>query len=424
VNTVFGKIYLAFLLFCLFPSLGSTAFRIVPPTQPIPRTFFGLHIHRVTGKTPWPPLAVPTWRLWDAHVTWPDLEPSKGQWQFDTLDKYVTLAEQHNTQILLPLAVTPQWASARPNVKSGWQKPGFAAEPKDMNDWRSYVRQVVSRYKGRIVAYEIWNEPNLQQYWIGNTDQLVAMTKDAHDIISSIDPAAILVSPSATTIRGGILWLADFLNKGGGRYVDVIGYHFYVFPQPPEAILPLIEKVKQTLKDNGAGNKPIWDTELGWAEPKPFPSNELAAAYLARSFILSWAAGIQRVYWYAWDNHNWVSLETVEADDKTPTPAGQAYGTIQNWMVGASMDGCDKSDDGTWTCHLHRGNDSQWIVWNADATKSFTVPVSWHISQIALLLQGTQRFHDASIEVGPIPELLTQGDAPAPPTSLSASPRM
>ena len=64
--------------------------------------------------------------------------------------------------------------------------------------------------------------------------------------------------------------------------MDVIGYHFYVFPQPPEAMLPLIDKVKQTLKDNGAGKQPIWDTELGWAEPKPFSSGELAASYLAR----------------------------------------------------------------------------------------------------------------------------------------------
>ena len=47
------------------------------------------------------------------------------------------------------------------------------------------------------------------------------------------------------------------------------------------------------MKDNGVEDKPIWDTELGWAEPKPFPSDEMAAAYVARSFILSWAAGIQ-----------------------------------------------------------------------------------------------------------------------------------
>ena len=188
-------------------------------------------------------------------------------------------------------------------------------------------------------------------------------------------------------------------------------------------MLPYIAKVKQTMKDNGAGDKPLWDTEAGWSAPKPFPSPELGAGYLARAFILNWVAGVQRFYWYAWDNHNWVSLETVEADDKTPTPAGQAYGIIQTWMVGASMDGCDKSDDGTWTCHLHRGNDSQWIVWNADTTKAFTVPASWHISHITFLLRGTQELHDATIEVGPIPELLTQVNPPAPPTSLSATPR-
>jgi len=351
-------------------------------------------------------------------VTWPDLEPSKGQWRFDTLDKYVALAEQHNTEILLPLAVTPQWASSRPDVRSGWQNAGFTAEPKDMNDWRTYVRQVVTRYKGRISAYEIWNEPNLQQYWIGNTDQLLAMTKDAHDIIKSIDPAALLVSPSATAGRG-IPWLADFLSKGGGRYVDVIGYHFYVFPQPPEALLPLIEKVKQTLKDNRTGDKPIWDTELGWAEPKPFPSEELAAAYLARSFILSWAAGIQRVYWYAWDNHTWVSLETTGTDNKTLRPAGQAYDTIQKWLVGASMDACNEAADQTWTCQLHSGNESQWIVWTVDddEEKTFTVPSSWHTQSVTPLLGEPRALKGSSIQISQGPMLITTA------ASSSATPR-
>ena len=174
MTSLLRALCLAFVVLGVLPSCGSTLSRIVPPAQSIPRTFFGLHIHRVTDKTPWPALAVPTWRLWGAQVKWPDLEPSRGRWQFDTLDKYVALAEQHNTEILLPLAVTPQWASARPEVKSGWQKPGLTAEPRETDDWQDYVRQVATRYKGRIFAYEIWNEPNLQQYWIGNTDQLVS----------------------------------------------------------------------------------------------------------------------------------------------------------------------------------------------------------------------------------------------------------
>ena len=121
LRTVCFTLILPFILL----SSRITATEIKAPVQPIPSTYFGLHIHRVTDKTPWPAVAVPTCGLWDAQVKWPDLEPSKGHWQFDTLDKYVALAERHHTQIPLPLAVTPQWASSQPNKKSGWQKPGL-----------------------------------------------------------------------------------------------------------------------------------------------------------------------------------------------------------------------------------------------------------------------------------------------------------
>ena len=399
-------IYLILILFGELFSGTSDTTKLIAPQQPVPRTFFGMHIHQAIDKTPWPSVTVPTWRLWDSQVKWPDLEPNKGDWRFYTLDRYVAMAERNNTQILLTLATTPQWASARPEVRSGWQKPGLTAEPADINDWQTYVRQVVTRYKGRIFAYEIRNEPNLKQFWTGNTDQLVTMTKDAHDIIKNIDPTAILISPSATT-GSGIPWLADFLSKGGGRYVDVIGYHFYVFPHPPEAMLPLIERVRQTMKDHGAEDKPIWDTELGWAEPKPFPSEEMAAAYLGRSFILSWAAGIQRVYWYAWDNHTFASIETTAPDNKTVRPAGQAYGAIQKWLSGASMQGCEESPGQTWTCQLRRGDISQWIIWTTDnVEKNFPLPSSWHAESITPLLGESRAVNGAGITINQVPALV------------------
>jgi Chitobiase/beta-hexosaminidase C-terminal domain/Glycosyl hydrolases family 39 len=389
-------------------SLASGATNLEPPQQPIPRTLFGMHVPYLPDGTFWPSVSVPTSRLWDSQVKWPDLEPTKGQWHFATLDKYVDLAQQHNTEILLPLGTTPQWASALPNVKSGWQAAGLTAPPDDMNEWRTYVRQVVSRYKGRIFAYEIWNEPNLKQFWIGDTDQLVAMTKDAQEVIKSIDPAAILVSPSATT-GAGIAWLSSFLGKGGGRYVDVIGYHFYVYPQSPEAILPLIGRVKQTMKDYGVEDKPIWDTEIGWAAPKPFPSDELAAGYLARSYILSWAAGVRRVYWYSWtgDEHSWASIMTTGADFKGLRPAGEAFGTIQKWLVGNSMSGCNESVGQIWTCQLHHGEGSQWIVWTLDSSgKNFPVPSSWHAQSYTPLLGGSKAVEGSSVPISQVPILL------------------
>src|SRR5208337_3267733 len=124
------------------------------PTAAIPATYFGLHIHHLDSlvPSPWPSMPVPAWRLWDAMVTWPDLEPNKGQWQFAKLDRYVSLAQQHGTDILLPLGTCPTWAFAKPKSPSNYS-PGITVDPPNLDDWRTYVRKVVTRYKGRIQAY-------------------------------------------------------------------------------------------------------------------------------------------------------------------------------------------------------------------------------------------------------------------------------
>jgi hypothetical protein len=341
---------------------------------------------------------IPAWRLWDADVTWPDLEPTKGQWQFERLDRYISMAQQHGTSVLLPLGMTPGWAASRPQNTT---------EPKDLEDWRNFVRTVVTRYKGRIQAYEIWNEPNLRDFWSGTTDQIVTLTKEAYQIIHSVDPKAVLVSPSPTADYG-VPWLAEFLKKGGGQYVDVIGFHFYVDPHTlsPEDMLPVIQHVQQVISENNLANKPLWNTETGWLPPAKFDSDELAAAFLARAFILSWAAGMQRFYWYAWDNQH-TAIITYNESTRSVLSAGYAYGVIQQWLVGTKMDSCDSTPDHTWTCELKRSGKKEWIVWNTQGRRLFDVPRSWSLASITRLLQDSHPFKGASVDIDPVPMLFT-----------------
>jgi hypothetical protein len=378
------------------------------PAAAIPSSYFGLHIHHLAFPvpTPWPNMPVPEWRIWDAVVTWADVEPTKGQWRFEKLDSYVSQAQQHGTEVLLPLAGSPRWASAQPNTPSPYY-PGFTAEPTDIDYWRTYVKTVATRYKGRIQAYEIWNEPNLKDFWSGTSDQMLTLTKEASLIIRSVDPKAIIVSPSATG-DFGIPWLADFLNKGGGQYVDVIGFHFYVNPHTllPEDMLPIIQHVHELLADNGLSNKPVWNTETGWLPPAKFDSDELAAGFLARAFILSWAAGIQRFYWYAWDNQ-YTAIMTYNESTRSVTPAGHAYGVLQQWLVGAKMDSCTSTPDHTWTCELKRTGKKEWIVWNTQGSRTFDVPRSWTVTSATLLLHDSQPFKGGSVGIGPVPMRFT-----------------
>ena len=187
----------------------------------------------------------------------------------------------------------------------------------------------------------------------------------------------------------------------------MIGYHFYVAPQTPEATVPLVLKVKRILAQHGAASKPIWNTETGWFMPKPFPSEELAAAYLARAYLVNWAAGVQRLYWYSWDNHGWVSLETTEKDNQTLRPAGNAYAEIFRWLSGARILSCATDKEQTWTCELERDGEPQWIVWNVIATKKFVPPRSWHAKNITPLLEEPYLLTNSVFDVGLAPVLVT-----------------
>jgi len=370
-----------------------------PPAQPIPASYFGMHFHHfLNGRTTWPDMPVPEWRLWDAYVTWPDIEPVKGQWRFGKLDKYVSMAEEHGTGVLLPLGMSPSWASSHP--------PDATAAPLDEADWGTFVKAVATRYKGRIQAYEIWNEPNLKSFWTGSLDQMVALTNAAAQIIHTVDPKAIVVSP-AITATYGVPWLADFLKKGGGRNVDVIGYHFYITPRPPEDLPGFIQSVRQVLSENDLGNKPLWNTEAGWLQPSHFDSEEIAAGVLARSYILNWACGIQRYYWYAWDNYK-VTLKTTREEDQSVAPAGAAYKVIEQWLVGAQMVSVTENS-GTWICELNRNGNRQWIVWSPDGNRKFDLPKTWNAKTLTPLLHDVRALVGATTEIGPVPVLLATG---------------
>lgn len=395
-----------------------------PPDTSIPNTLFGLHVLHlfVPPYTPWPTVPFGALRLWDTQTAWPNLQPSKNKWNFIQLDKYVALAEQHHVEVMLTVGLTPQWISSRPHEPSNYG-PGNAALPNNINAWEDYVRTVAERYKGRIQAYELWNEPTTisKGDFSGSPAQMVQLARVAYQTIKEVDPTVTVVSPS-TTGSSGMRWLDEFLKAGGGKYADVIGDHLYTTPHPPEDIVPLAQQVEQIMQRDGVGNKPLWDTETGYAiqnkqsTVKAVPGSGLlsavlpadeAAAFVARTYILAWAVGISRLYWYAWDNWN---MGLVDRDGKTLKSPAIAYGQVENWLVGAMMKSCGSNAEGTWTCEISRPGYRGWILWNPTATRHlipFHIPVSWHVSRVRDLLGHVATVKPgATFEISIMPHLL------------------
>jgi hypothetical protein len=161
------------------------------------------------------------------------------------------------------------------------------------------------------------------------------------------------------------------------------------------------------MEDNAVDHKPLWNTEIGWAFPKPFPSQDLAAAYVVRTYVLNWAGGVQRLYWYAWDNHNWVTIQLTEASSKTLTPAGRAYQTAEEWLVGATLKQCDEDQSHTWICELDREGAPERLVWNTDHTPEFAVPADWHARYATSIEGESQALSKSSFMLGQAPVLFS-----------------
>jgi hypothetical protein len=366
----------------------SPQIHLVTPAKEIPSSYFGLHIHRAGAET-WPQVSFGEWRLWDAEGTpWYNLEPQQGKWDWRRLDADVALAEQHHVGLILTLGQTPPWASSRPNDPPAW-RPGGPAPPRDEEDWKTYVRTVATRYKGRIHTYEVWNEPNLKMFYSGTREQLLQLAKDAYEVLHQVDPTVVVVSPSVTGWVD-VPWFSKYLDLGGGKYADVIGYHFYSSPKTPEFAVEIIQQVEAAMRAHGV-NKPLWNTEAGYLISSRFEtvtlergtlsrllSDDESVAYVMQSYLLNWAAGVSRLYWYDWDGNR---MGLGDDNGKQKKPAAFGYDTIRQWLLGAVMTGCDKDAHGNWSCSLTLGGRHEWIVWDADQSGSMVVPATWGVTQ-------------------------------------------
>ncbi len=385
--------------------------------RPTPPAYFGLHVHHLAvagpdGKlTAWPSIPFGSLRLWDAGCAWPNLEPRREEWDFKALDRYVAIARRHRVQILLPLALTPAWASSQPDQPSAYG-PGEAAPPRSLADWRNYVLKVARRYKGQIHYYELWNEINSPRFYSGSMREMVELEKVAFQALKSVDPDNQLVSPSMYGGGKSIQLLDKFFADGGGRYADIIGYHFYVAAQAPEAMVPLIGSVRNVMAQYGAADKSLWNTETGWwiANTDGTPEHagisagwirlqpEQAAAYVARALIIGRAAGLARFFWYAWDNQG---MGLINPTTQSLKPAALAYARTMQWLSGKSI-ACQMSS-ATVACKLTPG--TSWIIWSRSARgSSWVSPAGWRIARVTALTgteSGVQR--GGAIAVGDAP---------------------
>ena len=195
-------------------------------------------------------------------VSWLETEPEPGRFDWTKLDRIVAAAHAQGMPILPYLCYTPQWAAVDPKAQDFWAQP-----PRDPQLFANFAAAVAKRYRGQVLAWGLWNEPDNPSYWKGSPGELAAMIRAASGAIRRADPAA-------GVWMGGFAEGADAFfhriveNDRVDRNVNAIGLHGYPETwdaRPPSQYYPQeIGEMEEALRSAG---DPIdlWADENGYA---------------------------------------------------------------------------------------------------------------------------------------------------------------
>jgi hypothetical protein len=389
-------------LFCL-PCVGMAW------GQTVPDYFFNM---TTSTRNPYPSAYVNGIRLWTTETDWADINTSAGVYDFSHLDNWLQTGADHNAELLYTFGRVPVWASSDPSLYCNSRVPnGECAAPKDLNTdgtgtdqlWKNFVTAVVTHSVNskitHIKHWELWNEPDTLGNWQGTMAQMVRMVSDASAIIKSLDPTATIHSPAPSGEWGMAngkpalsVWMGQFLAAGGGKYVDRIDFHSYVWKQNQspvaEDVVPLIQNLKSVVASYGFGTMPIWSSEGSWGTSVEgedgISDPDMQAAFVARYLLLMRSEGLARSFWYNWaspyggDGTLWVPDEaagctTASSGGGYLCVPGVAYQQLSTWIRGATLTSKCAQVTGTttWACTFSRpGGYEAEAIWDTSESCS------------------------------------------------------
>jgi O-antigen ligase len=209
------------------------------------------------------------------NIRWSDIEPTRGQRNWDKVDSIFSTLEQHpQIKPIVVFVSEPAWSRAT--------QPTPTAPPTSITEFAQFAGAFASRYAKQVDYYQIWDEPNLIEAWGGQepsatayTALLAAAYKAIHqnDLIATVIAAAL----APTTETGpknvsDIQYLHDMYAIGAKDFMDAVAAKPYGFGNSPDdrtvsannLNFSRIIALREEMVRNGDAKKSLWASEWGW----------------------------------------------------------------------------------------------------------------------------------------------------------------
>jgi hypothetical protein len=208
---------------------------------------------------------------------WSTIERRRGRYDLRYHDDYVAQAAAHGIRIL-PVLFNPPRFHRRSRGRA-------ACPPRRNATFARFAKRLVRRY-GRggslwrqrpelprrpIIAWQIWNEPNLAIYWCGrpNARRYVAMQRRVGRAIKRVDRRAHILSAGLppSKLRSAVpldRYIGAMYRAGARRAFDSLAINSYA--KNHRELRRLLRSIRRLMNRRGDRRGSIWITELGWGD--------------------------------------------------------------------------------------------------------------------------------------------------------------
>jgi len=194
-------------------------------------------------------------------------------------DHIVGLAGRYDLEIIACLSNPPAWTRALTDTI------GAHAPPDDLADWGDYVAAVVSRYRGRVRYYQLWNEPNIYPEWGEQPVDPEGYTRllcEGYRRAKQANPEAVIIGgalaptvslnpgPGPGTGLNDFVFLQRMYDAGAADCFDILSVNDYILWSGPtdHRMQPLNINfarpvyIRDIMVANGDAAKPVWISEM------------------------------------------------------------------------------------------------------------------------------------------------------------------
>ena len=175
--------------------------------------------------------------------------------------------------------------------------------------WQRYVGALAAHLRGRVTHWEVWNEPNIPQFWMPQQENGAAYARFAAltaEAVREVDPEVVIVGGALSRVDP--IFLEEALQAGLADTIDVLTFHPYQ-PVPEHNLRNMVDLVRRLLDTySPAGSVEIWQGEAG-CPSQAFGHNDdwlglydidedVQARWVARRVFADLGAGFARSFYF------------------------------------------------------------------------------------------------------------------------------